>query len=306
MRRFYYILLVIAVICLGDVAVDDFTRISVDPFVEGVGGAFVGRSFTFNELSSSNYNPALLSGEKSIFLSHSSIFNNLYIADFVAYNTSISQKIHFGTSFLVAGGDGLFVTAVPNEQDTLSSHNRPYIVAEKSHYDFILNTSASYSLGDRTSVGLTMKGFYRKLIDENAFGGGLSAGLSHQLGNNLGLGLFVRNISTMPVVWSTETTELALPSVRIGGTWHIFQIDAVSVEMAADGEYSIGDELFDYGGGIRARLMDDFMLSVGYSDIGFSAGASASFNNLGVSASFSNQSELDNSYRIALFYKWGK
>ncbi|MFP4458000.1 MAG: hypothetical protein ACLFSQ_00245 [Candidatus Zixiibacteriota bacterium] len=307
MRRMKYIFLFsLILICFGEPGTDDFTRISVEPFYEATGGAFAAKSFVelIPKASASNYNPALLDGQRSIMLSHSSVFDNLYIADFIAYGDRFSEKINWGISALVSGGDGLMVTALPDEEDSISMDNRPFILEEKSHYDFIINPSASYRLSDRTKAGITVRLFYRKIMDENAMGGGLSAGLSHSLSKKLNLGAYIRNLSTMPVIWSTGTNETALPSFRLGGVYRLAENENLTVEAAADGEYSLDEKIFDYGGGIRAQFIDRFSVLLGYGDKGFSAGAAAIFNGIGISASYSNQSELNNSYRIALFYRW--
>jgi len=301
--RLTYCFLFLSITLFGESYVDDFTRFSIDPVIEGIGGAFVSNGSAY---TASNYNPALLSqtNNRELFASHSNYFDGLFTVTSLSTSKKHNNNIAYGFSAIYAGGDGVPITKLVDPDDSLSSDNRPVLVGEKSHYDLIINPSASYQFDNNLSIGLTLKIFFRHLIDETAYGAGLSAGMIKDINSKTRMGFYIRNLTTLPVVWSTGTTETALPTARLGVTREIFLSEYVDLSVSGDVEYMTSEERVIGSGGINVNIYKIFAMTMGYSDIGFSAGASAIFNNIGVSASYSNEIRLNESFRIALFYRW--
>ncbi len=296
MKRLLYIALTLALPLLSESFVDDFARMEIDPFVEAVGGNFAAQGDLFTRA-----NPAA-PAEEGGFLSHSSMFGGMVSVDHLAYNKSFGK---WGGSFALSymWGNGTPVTALPDPEDTASINNRPYIVEERSHHDLLLSPAVSYRLSDKLYLGSTLNLFYRKHIDESAIGGGLNLGIHAKPHERLSLGLLVRNLSTMPVSWSTGQTDLGLPSARAGMAFMLTRGESFELTLLSDGEYDIASESIDWGAGLRGDIGDTFSLMAGYSPQGFSAGAGLFWRSFGLGLSFVSSDKLDQSYRISLSYR---
>ena len=161
-----------------------------------------------------------LSG-RQVHLTHAEHFSGLIQRDFVAVARP-GRLLHGMALSLVRMGIGdIHFTELPDPLQPPSTDNRPLIASTEQSADYALYLSGSRRLGARLSLGLSAKAIYRHVSSINAYGFGLDLGVRYQLSHQIALAVNVRDATTTPIVWNTDSTDRIQPSLLLGVAYAI-------------------------------------------------------------------------------------
>ena len=122
----------------------------------------------------------------------------------------------FAVSLLRVGVADIPFTELEDPTQPLSATNRPIVASAESSADYALYLSCGQRLHPRLDVGASLKGIYRTVGPYSAYGGGLDLGALLRLHTTLTVGLVVRDVTTTPVHWDTDTADRIQPSLLAG------------------------------------------------------------------------------------------
>ncbi|MBD3258290.1 hypothetical protein GF377_07640, partial [candidate division GN15 bacterium] len=183
-----------------------------------LGGAVVAGPF---DGSAAYWNPAgmnYLDG-RYLMAMHAETFGSLLNHDFVAYVDSRSRPNPpiqaFGFYVYYLGGGGIKITQ-------LDQFNRPFVVREESHGDWLFTGSVSGRIADKVDFGLTGKIIYRDIGTESGYGLTVDAGALYQVNQYARIGLTVTDITT--------------GFIRYSGSSEVFDSDGNVVDREANTE----------------------------------------------------------------------
>lgn len=194
-----------------------------EPFTLGVGGrglalggAVVAGPF---DGTAAYWNPAGMSLLSSRYFTamHAETFGSLLNHDFLGYvdarRTGNDRKRlfdAFGFYIYYLGGSGIKIT-------DLDRDNRPYVVSEESHGDWLFAAAMSRTLFGDVKVGVTGKIIYRDLGVESGWGLSADAGAVWQPCECTSFGLTVTDVTTGFIKYE-GSTESIYPTVKPGVT----------------------------------------------------------------------------------------
>ena len=161
-----------------------------------------------------------LSGRQA-HLTHAERFSGLIQRDFIAVARPGRLLHGMALSLVRMGIDDIHFTELPDPLQPPSTDNRPRIASTEQSADYALYLSGSRRLGARLSLGLSTKAIYRQVASFNAYGFGLDLGMRYQLSHQITLAANVRDITTTPIVWNTDSTDRIQPSLLLGVAYAI-------------------------------------------------------------------------------------
>lgn len=156
-----------------------------------------------------------LSG-RQVHLTHAEHFSGLIQRDFVAIARPGRLLHGMALSLVRTGIDGIHFTELPDPQQPPSTDNRPFIASTEQNADYALYLSGSRRLGARLSLGLSTKAMYRHVASITAYGFGLDLSARYQLSPLIALAANVRDATTTPIFWNTDSTDRIQPSLLLG------------------------------------------------------------------------------------------
>lgn len=156
-----------------------------------------------------------LSG-RQVHLTHAEHFSGLIQRDFVAIARPGRLLHGMALSLVRTGIDGIHFTELPDPQQPPSTDNRPLIASTEQNADYALYLSGSRRLGARLSLGLSTKAMYRHVASITAYGFGLDLSARYQLSPLIALAANVRDATTTPIFWNTNSTDRIQPSLLLG------------------------------------------------------------------------------------------
>ena len=146
---------------------------------------------------------------------HAETFGSLLNHDFLAYVDArrASDSSHgmfqaYGFYLYYLGGDGIKITE-------LDPDDRPYVVREEAHGDWLFATSIARAITPEIHVGLTGKIIYRDLGVETGWGLSADFGAIYQPCECTSFGLMVTDITTGFIRYD-GSTESIYPTVKPG------------------------------------------------------------------------------------------
>jgi len=181
-----------------------------------LGNAFVALA---DDATAGYWNPAALASGPSnqAHFMHAERYSGLVDQDFVA--VAGGGRLMFdgvALSIMRLGVDGIEFTAVPDASVPVGPDNRPVVSSTESAADYAVYLSAGRRLGDRLDVGASAKLLYRTVADFTAYGVGLDLGARFQLAEGVSLAANLRDATTSPIFWDTDTTDRIKPSLSLG------------------------------------------------------------------------------------------
>ncbi|MFT5377021.1 MAG: hypothetical protein ACI906_003859 [Candidatus Latescibacterota bacterium] len=185
-----------------------------------LGSAYVALA---NDPTATYWNPAGLTrlDKKQLHLMHAERFSGLVNHDFVAIARP-GRRLHgLGIALLRVGVDDIQFTELQDSGRALSGDNRPLVSTTESSADYALYLSAAHRLRDKVSMGLSLKLIYRQIATFSAYGIGLDLGAYYQLSPAIRLAANLRDITTTPIYWDTETTDRINPSLLVGAAYDL-------------------------------------------------------------------------------------
>ena len=290
-----------------------------------MGGAVVAGPF---DGSAAYWNPAgmnYLDG-RYIVAMHAETFGSLLNHDFVGYVDSRprpqSPVQAFGFYIYYLGGGGIKIT-------DLDSFNRPYVVREESHGDWLFTGSVSGKIAQKIDFGLTGKIIYRDIGTESGFGLTVDAGALYQVNQYARLGLMVTDITTGFIRYSGSTelldeqgnrverqanTESIYPTVKPGLMLKYSYRDftgraTASGDIKFEGiksaaQFWMGGISLDTHWGWELSYREMVFGRAGF-DIGrFTAGGGVNIRKVTVDFAYLHHDDLDETFRVSAGYRF--
>jgi len=289
-----------------------------EPFSLGVsaralamGGAAIAGPF---DASAGYWNPAGLnhSSGRRLMAMHAETFGSLLNHDFIGYtyhrNDSSSAVRAYGFYLYYIGGGGIKIT------DYDVTQQRPIVVREESHGDYLLAASFAGRILNKIDAGVTVRIIYRDLATISGYGLTADIGALYQPFDFARFGLMVTDLTSGFIRYSGGTTESVLPTVKPGVLLiHKYQdftgrfvasgdIKFEGIKTAA--QYWLGELSLDthFGGELSYKEMVFGRLGF---DIGnFTAGVGMDINRITVDLAYLHNSYLDETFRISGGYRF--
>lgn len=281
-----------------------------------MGGAMVAGPF---DGTAAYWNPAGLNYLDGRYLSamHAETFGSLLNHDFVAYTDARSGRAGliqaFGFYGYYLGGGGIKITE-------LNQFNRPEVVREESHGDYLLAAALAGRLNERFRFGATAKIIYRDIGTESGYGLTMDAGVLYQLKPFARVGLMVADMTTGFIRYSGKTfdsganTETIYPTVKPGVMFE-HTIAEFTARFAASGDirfenikygaqYWSGSISLDTHYGMEVGWREMVFGRAGF-DIGrFTAGGGIDVRQLTLDFAYLHDDELDETFRVSAGYRF--
>jgi hypothetical protein len=298
-------------------------KFSGDAFSLGVGarslalgGATIAGMF---DASAPYWNPAgmnYLNG-RNIIAMHAETFGSLLNHDFIAYvDARLRPKSiikSFGFYIYYLGGGGIKITQ-------LNEFNRPYVVREESHGDYLIAGSVSGKLKGKIDFGLTAKIIYRDVGTESGQGLTMDAGIIYKIKDNFNLGLMVTDITTGFIRYSGKSfdegnhSESIYPTMKPGMMFtYKYKEFSGSFLMSGDIKFEHLDKAAQYHTGALSLDMH-YGWELGYKDLLFgrfgydigrlTAGGGINIKDIQLDFAYLDHDELDESYRVSISYRF--
>ena len=277
------------------------------------------------------WNPAGMNSLNGRYVTamHAETFGSLLNHDFIAYidarpkENSLIRAFGFYVYYL--GGGGIKITR-------LNEFERPYVISEESHGDFLFTGSVSGKIKSVVDFGLTAKIIYRDIGTESGYGLTMDAGLSYRVHKYARLGLTVTDITTgfirysggsalMEATDSGDTeyesdanTESIYPTVKPGLMLEYTYDDftgrfLMSGDIKFEGirnaaQYWSGPLSLDTHFGWEIGFREMVFGRAGF-DIGrFTAGGGLDIKNITVDFAYMHHSDLDETFRVSAGYRF--
>lgn len=316
-------LIIILTVVLLTVSNTESAKFSGDAFSLGVGarslalgGATVAGPFDF---SSGYWNPAgmnQLQG-RMVGAMHAETFGSLLNHDYVAYINAagkVNSKIKaFGFYLYYLGGGGIKITA-------LNEFDRPYVVREESHGDYLLAASISGKLKSKIDFGLTAKIIYRDIGTESGQGLTVDFGLLYLMHKNVNVALMITDATTGFIRYSGSTFESGSNSESIYPTFKpgilfktshkqftgrfLFSSDVKFENLGEAAQYHAGGVSFDNHYGLEIDYNSMFFGRTGF-DVGkFTAGIGLQVKKFNLDFAFLHHDDFDETYRFSGAYRF--
>jgi len=273
----------------------DFEELGTSARAIGMGGAVVAAAA---DPSAIYYNPSRTSGfaRTSILFLHSEDFSGLVKHNYlgVSFHAPLQSV---GFAVLQNGVPNIPLTTVPDTTQPSGPNNRPYVLRYVSATQLVGYVNYARTLSPYVAVGGNVKLIYHDLGVGSAFGMGLDLGATLTPMTDLDVGLRVRNASTSPLFWDTDTQELIVPRGALGmaKTFRIAQdrlTFAFETEANLDGleftpnygvEYGFREVLFGRLGVYRGNFTFGVGLRIKrfHVDYGYASGVAPDARDLG-------------------------
>nr|MBN2278705.1 PorV/PorQ family protein [candidate division Zixibacteria bacterium] len=276
-----------------------------------MGGAAVAGPF---DASAGYWNPAglnLVDG-RNIIAMHAETFGSLLNHDFIAYtynNPGAPGRVRaYGFYFYYLGGGGIKIT------DFNPATQRPYVVREESHGDYLLAGSLAGRIIDKFEVGLTARIIYRDLGTVTGYGLTVDIGGLYQIKKYARIGLMVTDLTSGFIRYSGGNTESILPTVKPGLLLTHSYRDftgrlAFSGDIKFEGiheaaQFWMGEISLDTHWGAELSYREMLFGRAGF-DIGnFTGGIGIDIRRIKIDLAYLHNSELDETFRISAGYSF--
>ncbi len=315
-RRFIHKALVL--LCVAVFAQSDSiaAKYAGEPFHVGVGGRALGMGGAYvavvDDVTAGFWNPAGLSSLsfRQLAFMHSETFGALLNYDYVAFAAplrSTKDSPVGAISLTRLGGGGIKLTDGDARVPQV-----PVIRKETGHADYQLLVSYSVRRTESLRIGASAKFVYRNLADNSAYGLGADIGAQYSLGNDVTLGMMVRDVTTTLLSYDNGTKESIFPTLIPGVSFSRVFGD-VSLLVAGDAEvkfenyretaqYWQGSISADTRLGVEFGFMNTAFGRIG-SDIGHLAlGGGIVVSSFRIDMAYLRNTDIDDSFRISLLY----
>ena len=277
----------------------------------GMGGATIAGPF---DASAGYWNPAGMNyvPGKNIQAMHAETFGSLLNHDFIAFTANhgdTSRMVQaYGFYFYYLGGGGIKLTGWD------AARNRPYVITEVTHGDYLLAGSLSGRIKRKIDFGVTVRIIYRDLGVKKGYGLTADVGALYQIHEKVRAGLMVTDLTSGFIRYSGGTTESILPTVK-PGVLAYHTIDDFTLRLALSGDikfegikyasqFWMGEISLDTHIGTEVSFREMLFGRLGY-DIGnFTGGIGISIRRINIDLAYLHNSDLDETFRVSAGYRF--
>ncbi|NKB71783.1 MAG: PorV/PorQ family protein [Candidatus Latescibacteria bacterium] len=180
-----------------------------------LGSAYVALA---DDASAGYWNAAGLAslGQRQAQVMHAERFSGLVQNDYLALALPAQWIDGLAFSLIRVGVNDIEFTALQDPDRPLGPNNRPLVASRANSADYALYLSGGHNITQRLAVGTSAKLIYRTVGDFSAYGLGLDLGLRYSLSHAFTLAANLRDLTTTPIIWDTDTTDRIQPSLLIG------------------------------------------------------------------------------------------
>jgi len=314
MRRLFsiFVLLALPLSLFGAKYAGDPFSLGVGGRALAIGGAAVAGPF---DASAGYWNPAgmnYLQGH-NILAMHAETFGSLLNHDFIGYvhnrNDSTSSIKAYGFYFYYLGGGGIKLTGWDPVR------NRPYVISEASHGDYVLAGSMSGKIKDKIDLGVTARIIYRDVGGAvDGYGFTADVGALYDIHPKVRLGLTVTDIVSGYIRYSDGHGESILPTVKPALlAHHIIRDFTIRLAMSGDikfegikyaAQFWSGKISLDTHWGMEVDYRNLVFGRVGY-DIGnFTGGIGFNIKRITLDLAYLHNSDFDGTFRVSAGYQF--
>jgi hypothetical protein len=298
----------------------EFMAIGVGGRALGLGGAYTALA---NDVTAGYWNPAGLSklNYPQITLMHDERFGGLVNYDYGAVALPMGALASLAVSAIRLGVDG-----IPNTGDAWTDLNNDGIpqsneidynrISSFNAADWALYVSYAKRASDRFSYGANLKFVRRENGTISATGVGFDVAARFSLTDRFVLGANFQDITTTYLAWSSGTTELITPTLKLGSAYFIdalggrfapaFDVDVRFENRQSASNVHLGAVSLDFHSGLEFDFQQLVALRVGYSDIGsLNLGTGIHLPKFDIDYSFARfnaAEQLGNTHRISLTF----
>lgn len=281
-----------------------------------MGGAVIAGPF---DGTAAYWNPAGMNylNSRHITAMHAETFGSLLNHDYISYVDSRPRENSlirsFGFYVYYLGGGGIKITQ-------LGPNDRPFVLREENHGDFLFAGSVAGKLNDRLDFGATAKVIYRDIGTESGYGLTMDAGALYRASSFATVGLMITDITTGFIRYSGKTfddganTESIYPTVKpalmLTHHWRDFSGrlaasgDVKFENLKSSGQYWAGSLSLDTHYGLELGWREMIFGRAGF-DIGrFTTGVGVDIRKITVDFAYLHHSELDETFRVSAGYRF--
>ncbi len=290
-----------------------------------MGGAVIAGPF---DGTAAYWNPAGMNSLDGRFLTamHAETFGSLLNHDFIGYVNSRGKENStikaFGFYVYYLGGGGIKITQ-------LNQFDRPEVVREESHGDYLFSASLSGKISPSIDFGLTAKTIYRDIGTESGIGLTVDAGGLYKVNKYSTLGLMVTDVTTGFIRYSGGTSfenrdsmivetksnaETIYPTVKPAFLIEYSYNDftgrfAGSGDVKFEGlkqtaQFWSGEFSLDTHWGFELGFKDILFGRAGF-DVGkFTAGGGIDIRKITVDFAYLHHDDLDETFRVSAGYQF--
>jgi len=300
---------------LGAKYAGEFLSLGVGGKALGMGGAFVALA---DDGSAGYWNPAglfQLKG-KQLMLMHAETFGSLLDHDFISYvvpQRAADSSFAFGFNLMRLGGDGIKITELPQPDLPPGEDNKPYVVDQESHSDYVFLFSFSRKMRSNLAIGGNVKWMYRDIAGNSAYGLGMDLGILAPLSPSVSLGANLVDAFTSFLAYNNGTKESIYPTLKAGSKFS-HGLEDFLLTLAIDSDFRLegrdyaaqlnsGDLSADFHLGLEMSYLQKAALRLGLDQGNFAFGLGLKTKRIDADIAFLIHDELDESYRISLQIK---
>ena len=256
----------------------------------------------------------LLVREHNAFeLMHAEEFNGLLKYD--TFSGSFGENNKIGFTLARIGVNDIKLTGLANPSLPVGPDNPPEIIDRVNTQDYILYLGFARYLG-KVPLGFTPKLVYRDLAGVSAFGFGLDLSTFIQAYEYFTFGFRLRDIVPAQIFWDDGVKESVATGLDFEMQIHTFMpvIDK-PLNLYVNGEFNSDNMIstakanagilsLDPHLGAELILHNSVSLFAGYDINNFTTGIEVNYNQFLLNYSFEQDTELDNSHRLSIGYKF--
>jgi hypothetical protein len=281
-----------------------------------LGGGVIAGPF---DATTAYWNPAGMNrlDGRYIVAMHAEMFGTLLNHDYVSYvdarhsDRSIIQAFGFYVYYL--GGGGIKITQ-------LNQFDRPIVVAEESHGDYLFAAAVSGRIAQKIDFGLTAKIIYRDLGTESGMGLTMDAGALYPVTSWADLGLMITDITTGFIRYSGKTfnegshSESIYPTVKPGVSFKRSYRDftgrfVMSGDIKFEGiksaaMYWSGPVSLDTHYGLEIGWREMLFGRAGFDMGQFTTGAGVNVRKITIDFAYLHHADLDATFRVSAGYRF--
>ncbi len=299
-----FLLITMSVTATAEKYAGEFMYLGVGGRPLAMGNAYLAAD---GDIFSAYYNPAGLTriiGHQATFM-HSETFGSLLNHDYLAYATAKYNGVA-AISMYRLGGGGIFVTEEYNGIFRVKS--------EESHADYVFSFAYGRKHSTKLDWGAAAKIIYRKIIDDDAQGIGLDAGVRYRIRDNLTAAAVAQDLTGTILSYSTSTKEVVNPTLKLGlgysrpfGNFKATLLTDAEIKFEGREQSAQFSQSWISGDthlGAEISYKDVAAVRIG-SDIGnLTTGVGIKFSRFILDLALLDNSDLDTSYRGSLVVSW--